>query len=371
MHESAEPRLSWVGIDVAKWTFDAAAWGHQPLRGMEVSTFPRTRAGVDAFAFWTLLRAGGAFGLVMEATGTYSVELAGWIKLRLPEARVAIVNPAHAHAFGRSLGLRSKTDDLDARMLAKMGEERQPEAWIPLEPVQARLREILRTRHKLVQMQATLRIRAEEGTAHSLARRAQEDLLASFASQIERLDQAVDHLMVEVPSLGEAIRLLQTIPGVGRLTAATVLGEAGDLRGYRRGKQLASYLGVSPRQHASGTSLHRRARMSRMGGGHARRTLFMAALSATQTDSHLGDFYRDLVARGKSKRLAIGALMRKLALLMRAVLIQGTPYASLTVRGSARGGTPRKPDSGPEGLQARREGPPNGRDRVQGLAGSR
>jgi transposase len=108
------------------------------------------------------------------------------------------------------------------------------------------------------------------------------------------------------------------------------LGEAGDLRAFRRGRQLAAFLGLSPRRSESGTSLRGRTRMSRAGGRQARVVLFMAALSASRTATPLGDFYRGLVARGKARRSAIGALMRKLVLVMRAVLIQNAPYEGRT-----------------------------------------
>jgi hypothetical protein len=101
--------------------------------------------------------------------------------------------------------------------------------------------------------------------------------------QVEALDRAIDRQLRLVADLGHAVALLTTIPGVGRITAVTLLGEAGDLRAFRRGRQLAAFVGVSPRRYDSGSSVRGRTRMCRIGGAHARTVLYMAAVAASRT----------------------------------------------------------------------------------------
>jgi len=331
MHMLSPSNLLWIGVDVSKATFDAALWGHQDFQKMATAAFPRTEEGVRAFRTWALAHGGDAVGVVMEATGCYSQELARWLQRDLPGSRVAIVNPSLVKAFGRSLALRNKTDRLDACMLARYGQERAPEAWMPMAPERAELRDLIRTRAKLVRLQVTIRLRLDDalGRIGSPAGKAQQKVLKVLQGQVEALDKAIERQLRQVAELGHAVELLTTIPGVGRVTAATLLGEAGDLRSFRRGRQLAAFVGVSPRRYDSGSSVRGRTRMCRIGGVHARTVLYMAAVSASRTATPLGDFYRHLVNQGKPKKSALGALMRKLVLVMRAVLIQDKPYSPL------------------------------------------
>jgi len=329
MQTPSSSNLLWIGVDVSKATFDAALWGHQDFQKMAAAAFPRTEEGARAFRTWILAHGGDAVGVVMEATGCYSQELARWLQRDMPESRVAIVNPSLVKAFGRSLALRNKTDRLDACMLARYGQERTPEAWIPMTPERAELRDLIRTRSKLIRLQVTIRIRLDDaiGRPGTPAGKAQQKVLKVLQGQVEALDLAIERQLGRVSELGHAVQLLTTIPGVGKVTAATMLGEAGDLRGFRRGRQLTAFVGVSPRRFDSGSSVRGRTRMCRIGGVHARTVLYMAAVAASRTATPLGDFYRRLVDRGKPKKSALGALMRKLVLVMRAVLIQDKPYS--------------------------------------------
>lgn len=323
--------LLWIGVDVSKATFDAALWGHQDFQKMATAAFPRTEEGAQAFRSWALAHGGPVVGVVMEATGCYSQELGRWLQRDMPGSRVAIVNPSLVKAFGRSLALRNKTDRLDACMLARYGQERTPEAWVPMTPERAELRDLIRTRTKLIRLQVTIRLRLDDalGRTCSPAGKAQRKVLKVLQGQVDALDKAIEGQLHQVAELGHAVELLTTTPGVGKVTAATLLGEAGDLRAFRRGRQLTAFVGVSPRRYDSGSSVRGRTRMCRIGGAHARTVLYMAAVSASRTATPLGDFYRHLVEQGKPKKSALGALMRKLVLVMRAVLIQDKPYSPL------------------------------------------
>jgi len=155
-----ETGLYWIGLDVADLTFDAAVArpGERAtaaaFKRLPAQTFERTAEGVKALAAWleTLMPGPGPLPAraVMEATGNYSIGLAALLSKACPELRPAIANPERTAAFRNSLGLRNKTDRLDARALAFYGRDRQPEPYEPLSPEQARLRELSRCREGLI-----------------------------------------------------------------------------------------------------------------------------------------------------------------------------------------------------------------------------
>lgn len=323
--------LRFQGFDISKATFDVARWGDEAFPSMGLSCFPRTREGARAWLATLSPEDLDRTAVVMESTGGYSEELAVWLLEAEPRLHVAIVNPFLVKSFGRSLALRNKTDRLDARLLARFGQDRRPAPWHPLPPTQAELRALARTRAHLVRLRVSLGNRLGEHAGPSpAARKAQQSVLKALDTQIHALERNLLKLAKQDKDLGRDMALAQSVPGVGPITAAVVLAEAGDLRRFARRGDLAAFLGVSPRVFQSGTSVHGRTRMCRMGGGHARSALYMAAVAASRNKGAIGSFYRRLVEAGKPKRSALGALMRKLLLAMRAVLIQGTPYKERT-----------------------------------------
>lgn len=322
------PAPGWVGIDVSKKVFDAAIWGDQAFKDMVVAQFKRTRKGAGQFVHWLSNQARKPAGAVMEWTGSFSRELAQWIQDVTGDLPISLMNPCLVKAYGRSLNLRNKTDAVDARMLAAFGHERRPSPWVRPSPEQDRLQSLFRTRAKLVEIQSTLDVRAESCLfLDAEAEAAQRNVLDLVRAEVKVLEEAIRSLASQFPRLGADFQLLRSIPGVGLITAAAVLAEAGDLRRFRRGRQLTAFLGVSPKRYESGSSVRGRTRMSRMGGTHIRPVLYMAAVASTRLQGPMRDFYQRLVNAGKPPLVAIGALMRKMLLVMRAVLIQNKPYA--------------------------------------------
>jgi transposase len=328
---SSKAPLRFQGIDVSKATFDVAWWGDLPSQRMTNRSYPRTPEGVASWLATLQPSDLDGMGVVMESTGGYCKELAGWIRAACPRLHISIANPFKVKAYARSLGTRNKTDRVDARVLAQFGQERQPSPWVPLSTSQEALRDLTRTRSKLKSTLTAYRNRLKGHVITSpLARKVQEDLIANLRSQIKALDKGIRDLCVQDTELKRDLALLTSITGVGIITAASVLGAAGDLRAYCRRGSLCAFVGVSPRQFQSGTSVHGKTHMCRIGSKHARSALYMAAVAACRWETPLGEYYRRMVANGKPKKSALGALMRKLLVVMRAVLIQGTPYKAPT-----------------------------------------
>jgi len=334
MNRQSERNEYWVGIDVAKATFDAAVVGpHQyypdtPLRDIPVQSFARCEQGVDDLLDWlgTVLENEPPLRVVMEATGRYSTELAQWIRAKRTSLEPAIVNPRYTNSFIKSMGLRNKTDRLEARALAFYGLERQPMAYQPLTPVEAQLRDLSRYRDFLVRQRTEDKNRQRESAVSPVVVKLQNKRLKLLNDDIDRVEQQMECLVTDCADLKRDIQLLRSIYGVAFINAVTIRAELGDLRRFRRARQLTAFAGLSPRHHESGSSVRGRAHLCKQGNPRIRQCLYLSAMVAIRGDNQLAQTYRQLLAQGKPRMVALGAIMRKLLVVMRAILISGKPY---------------------------------------------
>lgn len=329
--------VHWVGLDVSKAGFDAgfvAAGQKFPATRMcdvPADSFERNRQGAELFLDWLdgIIASGvepGRVRVVMEATGKYSVELAVWLLERRPSLEPAIVCPSHTAAFIKSLGLRNKTDKLDARALGFYGVEREPVAYEPPTPEQAELQALSRWRDALVGEKIALGNRAAEGTVSKFVRQLEAKRLRLLKADIERTEAEMKKVVNSSPKLKHDVELLCTIYGVAFVTATTIISELGDLRRFDRARKLTAFAGVSPRMYKSGTSVNGRTRMCKKGNPRVRSALYMSALTAIRGNSDLKRTYTRLLNDGKEPMAALGAIMRKLLCIMRIMLIKERPY---------------------------------------------
>jgi transposase len=328
MQAQTVTQTAWIGIDVAKKTVDAAIHTDQPHGS--VATFERTRQGMAQLACWARNQLGDDFAMraIMEATGRYSVEAISWLLEADAAIAPACVNPSLAKHFGQSLGLRNKTDQIDARMLARMGAERSPTPYESPSPVILELRSLVRERRELVEEQTRLGNRIGEGCDSSFVKKQRDKRLRLLKGDIERIDAEIARVIAADAQLKADVALLLTIPGVGKVTAATVLAELGDLRRFASGRQLAAFAGLSPRRRESGTSVKGRTRMCKKGNPTVRSVLFMSAMTSKRMPRGMAATYDRLTGNGKKPMSAIGALMRKQLILMRALIVSGKHYES-------------------------------------------
>ena len=325
----------WVGLDVSKATFDAALalsdqrFPSTPIRTLPWKPFPRTREGVVAFLAWLDEQVSGRkVRVVMEATGKYSVELTAWMLARRPSLRPAIENPKSTRAFIDSLNQRNRTDGLDARGLAFYGVERQPAPYEPLSKPRQELRELSRYRDTLVAQRTALKNRRREKSTSKIVRRMQTQQLRQMNDDIAKIAEEMKRVINEDEDFKRDFALLNTIPGVGPITAMTMLAEIGDLRRFERARQLTAYAGVTPSVVVSGTSVRRKTRMCKRGNERVRHALYLSAMATLNTKhpNTLSVVHQRLCEQGKEGKAAIGAVMRKQLTVMRAVLISGKPY---------------------------------------------
>jgi len=326
--------IAWAGIDVAKGSFEAAvhpAWvpgRRMPLADLPKAGFARTVEGVAEFLGWldgTNPPAG--VRAVMEATGRYSTELADLLAAARPSLAPSVADPKTVCHFARSLRLRNKTDRADAAALARFGAERCPEPWRPPTPEYAALREMVRQRTFLVGELTAARNRLAEIDGMPAVAKVQQRVVADLEKALAKTEELMRGHVAKHPALAEAVAHLDSMPGVAFVTAATVLGELGDITRFPTSRALAAFAGLSPRRFESGTSVHGRTRMCKQGSPEVRRVLYMAAMTAVgRPGNRFARGYDAMVAAGKPRMVALGAAMRKMLVAMRAMLLSGADY---------------------------------------------
>ena len=331
----------WAGMDVAKRTFDVAlaregqSFPSTPLRDLPRKTFARTEKGASEFITWLERHIDEGeranVRVVMEATGDYSVQLTAWLLKLRASLGPAIETPTRTKAYIDSLGLRNKTDGLDARALAFYGADRKPSPYGPLSPERQELRDLTRYRDALVKERTAMKNRGQERCVSLAVKKMREKRLRQISKDIEKIEEQSKRLIEKTPRFKQDYALLASIDGVGFVTAITVLAELGDLRRFNRARQLTAFAGVSPQKHESGESVRKKTKMCKQGNGRIRQALFLAAMATLRTkkDSGLKRKQQQLCERGKAGKCALGAVMRKLLTIMRAVLISGKPYDPL------------------------------------------
>lgn len=320
----------WIGIDLAKASFHAAVapvdahptdWARLPNR-----VFEHSAKGMRALCAW-MKQLGYCndqiTGVCVEATGRLSWQFAELLDGRLGE--VSIVNPARPVQFARSVGLREKTDRTDACILALFGVALRPIPR-PLPSVrQHQLRELAglyaNTRRDLTAVNNQLK----EPIHSAFVKRRLRVKYRRLEADLKLVEQEMDDLLDADPQTYEDVRRIQTIPGVGPKTARLLMAHLGDLRQYSRA-QLTARAGLYPRQYQSGTSVHKRPRMAKGGGQAIRSALYMAALSARRRCPHMEIFANALKEKGMSNMAILGAVMRKLLLLIRTLITTGQDY---------------------------------------------
>lgn len=303
---------TYVGIDIAKHhldVFDASLGRSRRLSNDAASAAALAEQAVAAGAF-----------IVFEATGSYDAALRHALAAAgVPFARV---NPARARDFARAAGFLAKTDRIDARMLAALGQSLRPLPVAQFEPERERLALLHKRRDQLVatrQQERTRRRECSDATiAISLA-----DHLAWLDGAITRIEAEIAAVIAASPVLSPAARLLRSVPGVGPVTATTLLALAPEL-GSRSPGQIAALAGLAPINADSGQFRGKRA--IRGGRKRLRRALYIAAVIASRSTGRFGTFYRALRNAGKAPKQAFVALARKLLVTLNAIARDRVPF---------------------------------------------
>ena len=303
---------AWVGVDVAKGWLDAA-------RGGEVlGRWDNDAAGTAALA--ARLAGEAPAGVVLEPTGGHERALAD--ALAAAGVPVVLADPVRVRAFARASGRRATADALDARALAAYGEALAPEPRPRPTATERELTALQARRRQLREMAA-----AQRNRRPSLPERLRPGLDAHLAwldGQARELEREIEQAVRDDPATAARAALLRSVPGVGPVVAATLLGQLPELGRLGR-RQVAALVGVAPLNRDSGT----RSGPRRIGGGRGtvRAALYMATLSAVRDPRFLRAHHLQLRARGKPPKVALVACLRKLLVVLNAVLRDGVPWS--------------------------------------------
>lgn len=312
--------LQILGIDISKAKFHVALL--QASGKPRSSKFENNEAGFAALVQWLEAHRVEQLHGCLEATSTYGNGLARYL-YQLGH-RVSIVNPARVKGFMQSQLMRTKNDRADATAIARFCQVHQPSAWTPVPPAVEQLQQLTR------RWQALASMIAQEKNRLETASEALIPLIQNHIKFLQKERQALKHLIeqhVEAQATLKSQRaLLLSIPAIGHTTAAILLAELGDLSRFRSARQASAYGGLTPQEHQSGSSVHGKPRMCKIGNARLRQALFLPSLSAIRHNPLIEPFYERLLAAGKSKMCAIGAAMHKLLRLAYGVLKSGLPF---------------------------------------------
>jgi len=260
----------------------------------------------------------------MEATGAYGEALATY----LCDAGhvVSVVNPAIIKAYAESHLSRAKTDKADATLIARFCQERKPPAWSPLPREVRELQALVRRLESLLEMRQMEVNRLAAGAAAVSVKESLVEHIAFLDEEIKRTESLIRDHIDQHPQLRGQRQLLISIPGIGDTTAAKLLAEMLDVKLYKSARQLAAFAGLVPRLHESGSSIKRKARLSKTGAPRLRKALYFPAIAAIKYNPCVKELSERLKERGKCPMQIITAAMRKLVHLAYGVLKSGRPF---------------------------------------------
>lgn len=310
------PTSYFVGIDVALDTLDSGRSDSDQL-----ASFPNDEPGIARLV--ASLRALPPALIVVEATGGLERPLLdALLDAGLP---VALVNPAHVRHFARGLGIRAKTDAIDARVLAHFARLASPRLAHKRSANQAELEALVTCRRQLTHVR-TEQVNRRKRTSSKAALRAIDAVLQTLETQVDDLDEKIRTLIDADDDFHSTDQLLRSAPGVGAVLSATLLAELGELGSTDR-RQICSLVGVAPFNHDSGRLKGKRA--IRGGRATVRSVLYMAALAAMRFNPVIKTFALRLAGAGKVKKVVIVACMRKLVILLNAMLRDNLKWSEL------------------------------------------
>ena len=302
----------WVGIDISKATLDVHL---RPLgKTFQVANKETAISGlIEELQTYSLNL------IVLEATGGLETELL--IQLQAAQLPVALINPRQGRDFAKAAGKLAKTDAIDAQVLAHFGEALKPQV-VAMESESVRqLKELISRRRQVVEIQTAEKNRRDRSRGKALTDIEQH--LEYLEQSLKKLNQEIEELTQSNQAWIEKVNLLKTIPGIGQVISTTLVSYLPEL-GQLTAKQISRLVGVAPINHDSGQ--HKGKRMINGGRAPVRASLYMGAVVAIRHNPIIKDFYERLLSRGKPKKLAITACVRKMLVILNAMVRDQKPW---------------------------------------------
>lgn len=264
--------------------------------------------------------------ITLESTGTYHEQLC--TALYDMGIHISIVNPYRIREFAKGMGILTKTDKVDAFVLACYGDLKKPSAWIASPPEIRGLKSLITRREALLSDLLRERNRQEKiSITHTLKVVTQsiDRGIRSLEKELLAIETEISKHIDNHPKLKKEMELLTSIKSIGHQVGSNMLMVLRS-HNFTSAEQVAAYLGLVPVERRSGTSVNCRPHLSKAGPSEIRAKLYLSALTAIRYNPHIKSLYERLVARGKAKMSALGAAMRKLVHLCYGVLKTGLAY---------------------------------------------
>jgi transposase len=312
-----------LGIDISKDKFDVCLRTTTAVADPRpTAVFANTPKGFKALDRWLRQHPAAHLHACLEATSRYGDALAR--HLHQAGHTVSVVNPLRTRRYADSRLVRTQNDTIDAALIADFCAKETPRPWQPLPEGHRKLQDLVRTRGFFLNQKLQCRNRLE--TADPVSARHLRQHLRQLDASLDKLERQITSLLETEPELARQVALVDSIPGIGTLTAAVALAELPPIERLEHAGQAVALAGLDPRKKDSGTSVHTAPRLSKMGSRLLRQTLYMAALTALRHNPIIRALGERLKARGKGGKRAVVAAMRKLVRLIYGVLKQAQPF---------------------------------------------
>ena len=305
---------SFIGIDISKNRLDV----HILPKNLS-ETYPYETQAVSRLI--EKLKAIAPTIIVMEATGGYEISIAA--QLADADLPVAVMNPRQIRDYAKALGILAKTDKIDAKVIARFAQDLRPEARAQLTAKELELKELVARREQLTDMRTAEKNRLSRARGTKVIAGIKQ-VIETLGAQIKAIEKELDQGIKNNPLWDKKVELITSVPGIARRTAHTLLFCLPELGSLNR-QQIAALVGVAPMNRDSGLMRGKRAIVA--GRANVRKALHMPVLSAvTNWNQRLKDFYNHLRSQGKKHRIALTACMRKLVVILNAMVKTGQPY---------------------------------------------
>lgn len=309
----------YLGIDISKNSLECHKLDDSRS---ESKQFKNDKSGIKSLVAWS----GDCCKVVMEATGVYWQACA--FAIHQAGIAVSVVNPARVKRFGQSKLIRGKTDTMDAKLIAEFAKTMETKLWQPPSEDYQSLQVLVRERESLVLHIAQLK---NQKHAHEHRQHCPEIVYSLIKEQIEFLKLQIKTLEKEIQMLcnkllQKAYQNLQSIPGIGPVTASVLLAETHGLEFFNDAKQLTAYAGIAPRPNQSG-DFTGKSPISKIGNSRLRKAFYLAALQASR-HSVFKVLYNRILKRSNSKKLALIAVARKLLVIAFTLVRSNQPFDS-------------------------------------------
>jgi transposase len=308
-----------LGIDIAKQKFDAALLVDRKTKHKSCKN---SAEGFETLMLWLAKQGVQKVHACLEATGSYGDDLA--VYLHEAGHIVSIVNPARIKGFAQSELIRTKTDKVDAALIARFCLTMKPDAWTPPPPEIRSLRALVRRVDSLIDMRSQEKNRIS--TAHESVIFLIKEHIAYLDREIEKIRRQIADLIGRNPHLKERAELLNSIPSLGKATIPRLLAELDELEKFDHVRKMVAFIGLAPKETLSGSSIKGKSRLCKIGNARLRKALYMPALVSIQCNPVMISFYNRLKDKGKNGKVIVCAIMRKLVHVIFGVLKSGKKY---------------------------------------------